>query len=50
MLPLNYYKELRVGKNYKNFWRDIKQIFKMIWLKIRNVSVNAWKKLKPKVE
>ena len=43
--PLQYYRELKMGKNYKQFWRDIKLIFKMIWHKIKIVSKTIWRKI-----
>jgi hypothetical protein len=50
LLPLRYYRELKVRNNYKNFWRDIKLIFKMIWYKIKNLVAKLWDKLTPDIE
>ncbi|MCG3227202.1 MAG: hypothetical protein H7645_09795, partial [Candidatus Heimdallarchaeota archaeon] len=44
LLPKQYYRELMMRKNYKNFWRDIKSIFSMIWFKVKITTVMIWKK------
>ncbi|MHA2256254.1 MAG: hypothetical protein ACXAAM_09285 [Candidatus Heimdallarchaeaceae archaeon] len=44
LLPIQYYRELMMRKNYKNFWRDIKSIFSMIWFKVKIATVMIWKK------
>jgi TRAP-type C4-dicarboxylate transport system permease large subunit len=46
LLPLQYYRELKMKKNYKQFWRDIKLILSIIWHKIKTISKNLWVKLR----
>ncbi|MCG3221449.1 MAG: hypothetical protein H7641_08720 [Candidatus Heimdallarchaeota archaeon] len=45
LLPIQYYRELKMRKNYKYFWRDIKLIFAMIWFKVKNTTIMIWKKI-----